>query len=152
MSTHFEIDAALSIDDVPTVRKLVERLQVSVVADDGDRSRIAVAAHELLENAVKFSTDGSAWMRVEIAEGTLTITTRNRASRADLADLSQIASELGAAPDSMSFYLGLMQKAPLEAGGLGLGRVAAEGDMRIALELDGDVVVVHATASLGGGC
>lgn len=151
MSTHFELDAALTVDDVPAVRRLIERLQRSAVADDGDRSRVAVAAHELLENAVKFSTDGSAWLRIEIADRLLTITTRNRASRAHVADLSQIASDLVAAPDSMAFYLGRMQRSPQTAGGLGLGRVAAEGDMRIAFELDGDVVVVHATASLGGG-
>ena len=143
----FELACAMKLDDVRDVRHLVEKLHKRFLLDREDVSRLAMAAHELLENAVKFSADGSATLRIEVGDE-ICVTTRNRARTPDVADLVAIAAELDAAPDPMLFYLGLMKRSPSSRGGLGLGRIAAEGEMKIGFEVDGDVVQVRARSTL----
>jgi anti-sigma regulatory factor (Ser/Thr protein kinase) len=146
---HIELQGALTLDDVPHVRRFVERIHRGVVHNDEAISRLAMATHELLENAVKFSVDGGATLRIDIDDDSrVCITTRNRAAPEDLADLRAIASQLEDAPNPMVVYLSLMRRAPTSRGGLGLGRVAAEADMQIGLELDGDVVQIQARTEL----
>jgi anti-sigma regulatory factor (Ser/Thr protein kinase) len=145
----FELTCTVTLEEVPEIRRLVERVHRRFVPNRDDISRVAMATHELLENAIKFSTDGTATIRIEVPdEGEIRITTRNRARSDDLEGLQRIAAELEASPDPMLYYIGLMQKSPDRRGGLGIGRVAAEGEMAIALELDGDVVEVSARAGL----
>lgn len=147
MSERFEINGSLSVDDVPDVRKFVERLHRRVSSPD-DISRVALATHELLENAVKFSSDGSASLKVEVGGSTVTITTRNRAKPSHLDEVAKIAEELAGALDPMLFYLEQMRRHPERSGGLGLGRVAAEGEMKLELRLDGDIVQIRAETTL----
>jgi hypothetical protein len=144
----FEVAGSLLVEDVPDVRRFVERLHRRM-SDPEDVSRVAMATHELLENAVKFSTDGATCLRVEIGGSQVSITTRNRARPDDLDELRQIAIELRSALDPMLYYLDKMRRSKSRTGGLGLGRVAAEGEMKLELVLDGDVVQIRAEATLG---
>jgi len=145
----FELKGSIELDDVPDVRKFVEKVHKRIVTDMDDVSRVIMAAHELLENAVKFSADGSASLHIEItANNQVCITTRNKASPDDLADLERISHEMTTASDPMSFYLSQMQRAPASRGGIGLGRVAAEGEMEVRVKLDGDIVEVNARSAL----
>ncbi len=144
----FELTGKLTVADVPDVRRFVEKFHGRVSNAD-DVSRVAMATHELLENAVKFSTDGSASLRIDVGGSQVTITTRNRARPADLDELRELARQLASTIDPMLFYLDRMRQSPTRVGGLGLGRVAAEGEMKIELVLDGDMVQVKAAATLG---
>ena len=147
--THFELAGSIGLEDVPDVRKFVEKVHKRIVHDRDDVARMIMAAHELLENAVKFSVDGSASLHIDITPNSeVSITTRNRARQADVEDLRRIASELTAAPDPMTYYLSQMQRAPASRGGLGLGRLAAEGEMDVRFKLDGDVVEITAHSPL----
>src|SRR5437667_8344944 len=99
MAPTFEINCTITIADVPEVRRFVERLHRGLVSDGDDMSRIVMTAHELLENAVKFSADGSAMLRIEIVSGReINITTRNRARASDLAELREVAARLEQTP------------------------------------------------------
>ena len=149
MTNHnFEIAGTLAVSDVPDVRRFIERLHRRVVENVDDMSRVLMAAHELLENAIKFSSDNTATLQIAVSSGTdVRITTRNRARAKDLEDLGRIAQELGSC-DPMMFYLGRMYSAPMAQGGLGLGRVAAEGEMQMSLEVQGDTVEVNALLTL----
>lgn len=145
----FELDCTIAVEDVAEVRRLVERIQLRRGADETDAARIAMAAHELLENAIKFSIDGTARIRVEVSDSSeVTILTRNRASAGDREELAVLAAELASAVDPMAFYVSLMGRAPTKRGGLGLGRIAAEGDMAIGFVFHDDVVEVHASSAL----
>ncbi|MBX3158693.1 MAG: hypothetical protein KF773_22180 [Deltaproteobacteria bacterium] len=140
---HIELEGRLSIADVPDVRRFVENVHHRFVGSD-DLSRVAMTAHELLENAVKFSADGAARLRIELADGEIRIITRNRAHPGDVEVLSAFARRLEAAPSAMNLYLDLMRSPTPTVGGLGLGRIAAEGEMALDLALDGDWVQVTA--------
>ena len=148
MSSTFELAGAIKLDDVPDVRRFVEKVHKRLVHDRDDVSRVTMAAHELLENAVKFSADGSASLHIAIDNNKVSITTRNRARPTDVADLRRIAEQMGKADDPMVFYLSQMQRAPESRGGLGLGRVAAEGEMEVRFKLDGEYVEISARSSL----
>ena len=148
-SAHFELDCAISLEDVSEIRRLVERLHLRRGSSESDASRIAMTTHELLENAIKFSLDGIAMLRIEVTPaGEVVVRTRNRASADDRRDLAALAAELHAAADPLTFYVSLMARAPQERGGLGLGRVAAEGDMAIDFDFHDDVVEVSARSAL----
>jgi hypothetical protein len=139
----------MALEDVPAVRRFVEKLHRRLVTSSDDVARVAMATHELLENAVKFSTDGNATLKIEVVDGEqIRITTRNAARTADREGLRVLTEQLAAAPDPMVFYLQRMQEAPAERGGLGIGRVAAEGEMTIGVTVDGDVVEVRAQSPL----
>jgi hypothetical protein len=142
-----EVEGTIALDDVSHVRRFVETLHRRVPMTDDDASRLAMVTHELLENAIKFSADGGASLRVEVDDAKVCITTRNRTRATDLAALKAVASTL-VTSDPMAVYIGLMKRAPAARGGLGLGRVAAEGEMEIGLALDGDIVQVQARATL----
>ncbi|MDB4954722.1 MAG: hypothetical protein JWO36_2291 [Myxococcales bacterium] len=147
---HLEVDGVLGINDVPDVRRFVATVHHRFVPDDDDLSRVAMATHELLENAVKFSVDGIATLRIELlANNRISITTRNRAHPENVEDLKQLAREIHEAVHPMLHYLDLMRRSPNRSmGGLGLGRVAAEGEMQIDLQLDGEFVQVRAETTL----
>lgn len=145
----FELTCAITIEDVPDVRRIVEKLHGRLMRNGDDVSRVAMATHELLENAVKFSADGTASLKIEIVDGSqVRITTRNLAREQDLAGIASLAKEIESVTDAMSFYLELMERSPDSRGGLGLGRIAAEGEMQVAIELDANVVEVHAISQL----
>ena len=88
-------------------------------------------------------------MRIDVGGSQVTITTRNRARPTDLDELRELAHQLASTIDPMLFYLEQMRRSPTRVGGLGLGRVAAEGEMKLELVLDGDMVQIKAEATLG---
>lgn len=145
----FELTCAITVEDVPDVRRFVEKLHRRLVHNVDDVARVAMATHELFENAVKFAVDGTATLKVELLDGhNVHIMTRNVARRADAEGLRVLIAQLEAAGDPMVFYLQRMQEAPKQRGGLGIGRVAAEGEMQIRVHFDGDLVEVHASSAL----
>lgn len=141
----FEIDGTLTSKDVPLVRRFVEGLHRKISAD---ASLLAMATHELLENAVKFSVDGSAFLRLEIVDSTATVTTRNRASPDNVEVLTKIKEAMMSGDfDPMLYYLEQMGHRD-RIGGLGLGRVAAEAEMKIEMSvLEDNTVEIKAAAT-----
>jgi hypothetical protein len=145
LSNRLQLDGEFTIEQVPEVRLFVERLHASI-PDDDVVARVSMAAHELFENAVKFTSDGVASLKVEVARNPqrVVITTRNRAHSDHLADLRQMGARLREATDMMAFYIDLMRTAPKARGGLGIGRVAAEAEMEVAIDVEDDIVTIRA--------
>jgi anti-sigma regulatory factor (Ser/Thr protein kinase) len=145
----FELMGRLTPHDVPDVRRLVENVHRRIVDNGDDVSRLALVTHELLENAVKYSADGTASLRIELFDGRdVVITTRNRARRDDVKELLSIAADIQAISEPQAVYLELMKRAPNARGGLGLGRVVVDGAMKIVIDVDGDVLEVRARMML----
>ena len=143
--TDFELNGQLGVDDVTSVRRLVEKLQRRFSVDHAER--VAMAAHELLENAIKFSADGAASIRIDLTDSNVTIKTRNRARPENLDSLKSISSRLDGV-DPLEFYVSCMKASPKSPGGLGIGRVAYEAEMQIGMTFDNDMVEVRAVAAL----
>jgi hypothetical protein len=135
---------------IAAVREFAQELTAEVLGDREIGSRVALAVHELLENAVKYSTDGEAVVSVAIAErdgrplASVTVTNRIGAER--VAALREALDELSAAADPQAFYRDVMLRGALRASGSGLGlaRIRAEADMSVRGEIQGDAVSVVA--------
>jgi hypothetical protein len=113
-------------------------------------SQVALASHELLENAVLHSSDGVTEVHLAIAplgDGqTVCIRTRNTASPENLDVLRAAFAELDAAPDPDAYYQVMMQRTAkrTDGSGLGLARIRAETGMTMTLHITQDSVSIAA--------
>lgn len=151
---HVELDFRPSLELVSSVRRFVTSVYEQLLSSPHEASRIGVATHELLENAVRCSSDGTVNIRIEVEVGSqpaVLITTKNQARAEDIQSLVGLVDAMNAAPDPMLHYTGLMRanaKRPVGSG-LGLARVRAECDLRIDLAIDGDLVTVTGRGVVG---
>jgi hypothetical protein len=144
----FKPSAAL----ISVVRRFVTDFYDRVLEDDEDASRVALATHELLENAVKYSLDGAATLRIELLdkddspECIAIVRTFNRTSKEQIAILQERFAEIQNMGDPNAYYQTLMRRNMKRvgdsSGGLGLARIAAEALMSLSLDLEGDQVCV----------
>jgi hypothetical protein len=145
----FELTFRPSVELISIVRRFVADFYLKVTMDDDAASRLALATHELLENAAKYSTDGAADLevRVDPGKGTVNVRIRNRAAPARIQLLRACFDEIAAAPSAAKLYAEMLRRsAVLEtgSGGLGLARVWAESEMTMRLVVEGDTVEIHA--------
>jgi hypothetical protein len=149
---YFELCFSPNVRLVPTVRRFVAEFYREAVENRDATSRLTVATHELLENAVRYASDGNTLIRIAVQREQggvrVTIDTRNRASSNSIDSVRTALDELAAAADADAHYQVLMRRSAKRAdgSGLGLGRVRAESGMQISYEVDRDAVHVRAQA------
>lgn len=147
---HLELAFSPNVNLVTVVRSFVSEFYERVLHNADLTSRLALATHELLENAVKFAADNSTRLFIEVEHDPrsvwVSIVTQNRAVANQVAALKALVEEIGAAPDPIAHYQVLMRRsAEREVGsGLGLGRIRAEALLSLALKVKGEVVELRA--------
>jgi hypothetical protein len=152
--SYIELQFCPSPGLIPIVRRFVATFYEKLLSEPDAASRFALATHELLENAVKFSADGISSIHLGVSrrggETEVSIRTRNRASEDDRATVAAIADEIGSAPDVFEYYQEAMRESARreDGSGLGLVRVCAEAEMVLECDSDGDELVVTARALL----
>jgi hypothetical protein len=113
---------------------------------------VALTVHELLQNAIDYSTDGRAKLRLhlDVPQQRITLSVESHGSPEKLEGLLQLMQRIEQEPDPLKLYLALMKEtAKKKAGsGLGLARVRFEGGMDIKIELAEGLVRVTATSNL----
>ena len=75
---------------------------------------VALATHELLENAVKYSKDGETTIRIDVSQTTpktVRIMLRNRAEPQNIAAIREILDGVASAPDAFGYYQKLLDQA-----------------------------------------
>jgi anti-sigma regulatory factor (Ser/Thr protein kinase) len=136
---------------ISTVRRFVGEFYQRVLGDADLTSRLEVATHELLENAVRYSADAQSTIRVavkrEAGEIDVVIDTRNRARMENVGELKQLLEELHGSSDRAGFYQVLMKRtAKRKVGsGLGLGRIFAESELDLSARFEEDIVHLRAS-------
>jgi hypothetical protein len=145
---YFEMSIAPNLELVSVVRQFIGNFYAQVYGDPDTIDRVALAAHELLENAVKYSIDGSTTLRMDIVTGptiSYVIRTRNRATPDDARILKSRLDELNASGDVDAHYMSLLARSAKtktkKGGGLGLGRVASEAEMELSFSVDDSMLV-----------
>jgi hypothetical protein len=146
----FELQFAPNVALVATVRRFVTDFYGKVVNDDDVTDRLAVTAHELLDNAVRYSVDAQTGIGIRVGhDGTnvdVTIRTMNRASAEQLEAARRALDEVVSAPDASAVYAAQVRRAATrtEGSGLGLGRVRAEMGLTLSYEIRDDCVTIVA--------
>ena len=150
----FELNFRPNVELVSVVRRFVSEFYQRFLNDPDGTSRVALATHELLENAVKYSRDGETTIRIEVEPSVparVRIRLQNRASPKDIAAIREILDGIARAEDAITFYNELIVRtARTRVGsGLGLARICAEGEMEVTYKiLEGDMTVIEATTSV----
>jgi hypothetical protein len=148
-ATCFEMTFRPDSELIIVVRRFVSALYERRITSRDITAQIALTTHELLENAAKYSIDGLATFRLEVIgpadRPEVTITTCNRVNEEHLARVQAQLDEIARHHDPQAYYFDLMQREfASDTGGLGFGRIAAEGDMTLEMSHCGEVLEVRA--------
>jgi hypothetical protein len=125
-----------------------------LLGDEDAAARLRLCAHELLENVVKYSGPGACAFLFELhhAGGALqaVIRTRNVPEPARRSDAEERLTALTAARDPLEHYDSIIaDSAQQPAGsGLGLARIHAETEYRLAYCVEGEDLVITATGDV----
>jgi hypothetical protein len=149
---YLELRLQPTVQVITAIRRSVNSIFDHLLHDPDASARLALAAHELLENALRHSSDGEALLNIRVDEPTsrVSIETTNHASAAKIEKLQSRAVKMSKG-DPDDCYLAAMEEAAdsQEIGGLGLVRIRAEGGMKLDVRTEGDLVHVIATTTYG---
>jgi hypothetical protein len=129
---------------VATISRTVSDFCRVAVRDTEIAVRFQIAAHELAENIVKYSTGPEVTVDIELLEKdgmqSLKLRTRNRTSPQRLVEVEKRVSALMSAPDPAAFYDRLIEESIAHKGvsGLGLARIRAESGFDVGYSVEGD--------------
>ncbi len=141
-SEHFAtVFVHLNLKTLPHVRRFVRGFVESNGRDDPDFvSGLVVAVHELLENAVRYSTDSTTSLEVKLDlchSHHVVLITRNQATRESAARVRGQISRLQGGEPAKVYQEMLHESAKsAEQSGLGLARIVAECQMSLSSAYD----------------
>ena len=142
---------------VSIVRRFVEETFEKLVGDPDAIFRISMAAHELLENAAKYSVGRRAVLRVVLEEQSeggagAYISLSNETTLDHVDRLKARVDEINAAPEPFILYQEMMRRnlGSRDESGLGLVRIRAEGEMSLGCDVSGSTVTIIASARVLG--
>ena len=149
MSLVLDFRPAKSI--VTMTREYLDTLYAGLLSDPDETYRLTLTVHELLENVIKYAGVGPRHLRVglrsENGSTHVQVETRNSSSTEGIATLQRLFLDFAASPDALTIYDQLLATSfQREGSGLGLARIRAEADMRLACEIDGNDVTIRAEA------
>lgn len=148
--TAFELSFRPNVELISIVRRFVSDFYERMVEDPDAVSRMALATHELLENAVKYSSDGSTSLSITFEPGevssVVSIRLSNCANKENLAGLAELFEEMKNNEDPFAHYQAVMARSAKRkiGSGLGLVRVRAEGEMTMSHTIEEDRVTILA--------
>lgn len=125
-----------------------------MLVDPDATSRVALTVHELLENIVKYSTDGNGKLEVGIEDDgggqVLQISASNRTTPERVNELRRRISDLAELTDPMETYVRMMRESVARGDGseLGLARIRVEGEMALGFSADGDRITITARTAV----
>jgi hypothetical protein len=131
---------------IAVVRAFIQNFLAIGFSDDARADKIAMAASELLENAVKYAIGEETRIKVGLSakNGDVEISVSNKANSEAIAGLKAIWDSVMAG-DPLEAYLAMMRAAATRSDGksqLGLVRIRYETGGTMALQVEGDRVTI----------
>ena len=106
---------------VSTVRRFTNELYLRVLADAELASRLALATHEVLENAINYANGDETEIRIDIEDDVVNVRTWNRAAPERIEAIKNGIDGVMAAADPEAYYQEQMLVAAKRTDGSGLG-------------------------------
>lgn len=147
-----ELSFSPNVALIPTVRRFVGDFYECVLGDPKIASRLVVATHELLDNAIRYSVDGQSAIRIGVGRAgghvCVQVETRNKTTQERGNEVVRLVHEMNGARDPAGFYQKLIHQTArrTDGSGLGLGRIHAESEMDLTCELRGELLRLRAEA------
>jgi len=141
------------VGHVEHVARFVSELCRTYISDEDALSRLQLAAYELMENVVKYTSKGDGEFQLQLDfDGPgcrIVLSTQNMAEDEHRQDLEARMTRLSSADDPLSHYDSEIQASARRpfGSGLGLARIRAEGEMVVDYSIDGEKVVVRVEAA-----
>lgn len=134
---------------ISPTRCYIEDILRSILIDGDEADRLAIAVHELLENAVKYCIGDQLRFEFEVNRdgdaATANMRTTNSARTYHAADLSRKMDAIIAAADPVAHFDEAIRDSLVQGGtSLGLARIRAELGVQLSYQIQKDVVVVFA--------
>lgn len=135
---------------VDDIRHFVETFCASACPQAEREEQLALAAHELVQNAIANAATADVELKLEVdhASERVCVSVSNCA-RAD--QIEVLRSRLDRAlshPDPLQGYVAAMREDPESRGGIGLARIRYEAALDLALQVDGEWITIHAAGPL----
>ena len=143
------LSTSSSMAMIRTVSQLVYEHCRNLGMDPDSASRFRMAAQELTENIVKYSTGSQVKLEIACsADRRLCVRASNEASDVRLQEVERHLTELMSTKDPLALYDRLIREsAPLrDVSGLGLVRLLAEGNFDLAYAIEGNILTITACA------
>jgi anti-sigma regulatory factor (Ser/Thr protein kinase) len=155
---HLELHIDSNPRLVSVVRRFIEEALEKVIDDDEELvGRLSIAAHELVENGVKYAVRDPTIMRIVLDQGPRGVDARiavtNEASAHHVERVRAIVGEISRSAEQelpVLYETYLRRREPHGESGLGLVRIRAEAEMTLALEVAGTTVTIVALAQSQG--
>lgn len=125
------------------------------VGDMETTSRLHLAAHELVENVLRYGSSPRVGLEFAVeqrADGSVVrLSTTNTAEPDQLEEVSRCISALKAAADPVAYYDKLIRRtAPLVGqSGLGLARIRAEAGLEVDFHVRGPEICIMVETTVG---
>jgi len=148
------VDVSLNptMEQISSVRRFLEEYCQPLVGDGDLVSRMVIAAHELLENAAKYSQQAPVRVQVQMTlepvGQSLSVRVWNVPAAEHLQALIDNVRAISECDDPEVKYRALMVASTLlmQGSGLGLARIRAEEEMTLSVTRQERFAVVEATA------
>jgi anti-sigma regulatory factor (Ser/Thr protein kinase) len=154
--TSLHLESPPDVRLVSSARVFIEELCSSLV-DASTSSRVALTAHELMENLSKYSETGPTDVTVQVGEREgqtrVIVRTRNRTTPEQRHELMKVLEVVCSAAEPMTMYLEVIARSIErdQGSGLGLARIRAEAGMKLTYSISGDEVTIQAETGVEPG-
>jgi anti-sigma regulatory factor (Ser/Thr protein kinase) len=135
---------------IDEIRRFVATFCASACPWAEREEQLAIATHELVQNAISNAVSPDIELTVEVDRGQervqVSVTNDARPDQIDV--LRTRLDRTQAHPDPLEAYVAAMREDPHSRGGIGLARVRYEAALDLALEVEGERVTVRAVGPL----
>jgi hypothetical protein len=136
---------------IAVVRAFIQNFLAVSFSDDARADKIAMAASELLENAVKYAIGEETRVRVGLStkDGDVEISVSNKASPEAIEGLKSVWDKVMSG-DALAAYIEMMRQAATRSDGksqLGLVRIRYETGGVMELQVEGDRITIVLTCA-----
>jgi hypothetical protein len=131
---------------IACVRGFIQNFLAISIADQTKADKIAMAASELLENAVKYASHDDTHIVIKVAPATekIAIAVENSATPESIATLREVHAKINAG-DPLQVYIAQMKEAAVRQDGkshLGLARIRFETGGNLQLTITNQTVLL----------